>query len=185
MMSLCRSRSGGLHHVEGQTVEQVGAKVAFLHHLRQVGVGRAHQTDVNLQRLAAAHALQFAIFNHAQQLFLYQHRRCRQLIEKQRPAVGALKAPGMALAGAGKGAGFMAEQLRIEQIFIQRRAVQRDKRPLPAGERKCRRLAISSFPVPRSPMTSTGLSSGASRETCSSTSRKLLASPSSYPCIPP
>jgi hypothetical protein len=39
----------------------------------------------------------------------------------------------MTLAGPGKGAGFMAEQLRIEQIFIQRRAVQGDKRPLPAG----------------------------------------------------
>ena len=54
-----------LHHVEGETVEQVGAKVAFLHHARQVSVGGAHQPDVNLQRLAAAHALQLAIFNHS------------------------------------------------------------------------------------------------------------------------
>ncbi|STW70029.1 Uncharacterised protein [Klebsiella pneumoniae] len=65
-MSLCRSRSGGeLYHVEGQAVEQVGAKMTFLDHLRQVSVGGAHQPDVNLQRLAAAHALQLAIFNHS------------------------------------------------------------------------------------------------------------------------
>jgi hypothetical protein len=31
----------------------------------------------------------------------------------------------MTLAGAGKGAGFMAEQFAIQQIFIQRRAVGR------------------------------------------------------------
>lgn len=64
-MSLSRSRSGELYHVEGQAVEQVGAKMTFLDHLRQVSVGGAHQPDVNLQRLAAAHALQLAIFNHS------------------------------------------------------------------------------------------------------------------------
>jgi hypothetical protein len=39
--------------------------MTFLDHLRQVSVGGAHQPDVNLQRLAAAHALQLAIFNHS------------------------------------------------------------------------------------------------------------------------
>lgn len=37
--------------------------MAFLYHLRQIGVGGAHQPDVNLQRLATTYALQLAIFN--------------------------------------------------------------------------------------------------------------------------
>lgn len=59
------AQRGELYHVEGQAVEQVGTKMTFLDHLRQVSVGGAHQPDVNLQRLAAAHALQLAIFNHS------------------------------------------------------------------------------------------------------------------------
>lgn len=38
----------------------------------------------------------------------------------------------MALLRAGKRAGLVAEQLGIQQVFIQRRAVKRDERPLPA-----------------------------------------------------
>ena len=49
--------------------------------------------------------------------------------------------------------------------------------PSQRPDKKCKRLAISSLPVPRSPMMSTGLLSGASRDTCSRTSRKLFASP--------
>jgi hypothetical protein len=75
-----------------------------------------------LQRLTAAHALQFAIFNHPQQLFLYQHRRCRQLIQKQFHRRRAQSVPDDAC-WPGKGAGFMAKQFAVEQIFIQRRAV--------------------------------------------------------------
>src|SRR5690606_36967433 len=45
------------------------------------------------------------------------------------------------------------------------------------ADRKCRREAMSSLPVPRSPTTRTGLDSGAARETCSSIARKAGASP--------
>ncbi|KGQ06074.1 hypothetical protein BBAD15_g8613 [Beauveria bassiana D1-5] len=38
----------------------------------------------------------------------------------------------MALLRAGKRAGFMAKQFTVEQVFVQRRAVEGDKRPLPA-----------------------------------------------------
>ena len=52
------------------------------------------------------------------------------------------------------------------------------KGPPHLGERKCRRSANSSLPVPRSPMTRAGRSSWASRETCSSASRKAGSEPS-------
>ena len=83
--------------------------MAAFHHLRQIGVGGAHQPHVDLQRLAAAHALQLPVLNHPQQLFLYQHGGGCQLIKKEGPAVGAFKASRMALAGAGKRPGFVAK----------------------------------------------------------------------------
>ena len=52
----------------------------------------------------------------------------------------------MALAGAGEGPGFVAEQFRIEQIVVQRRAVQRDKRPLPAGGEVVQTVGDKLFP---------------------------------------
>ena len=61
-------------------------------------------------------------------------------------AVGALEAPGMALAGPGESPGFVAEQLRVEQIIVQRRAVQRDKRPLPAAGEVVETVSDKLFP---------------------------------------
>lgn len=117
-MSLLRSRRGKLNNVKGQAVEQIGSEFLLRDPLRQIGVGGAHQTHVNLQRLATADALQFAILNDAQQFFLHQHGRGGEFIKKQRTAVGALKPSRMALLGAGKGACFVAEKLCIEQVFI-------------------------------------------------------------------
>src|SRR5690606_33261955 len=45
------------------------------------------------------------------------------------------------------------------------------------SERKCKRAAISSLPLPRSPTIRTGLLSGATRDTCSCTSRRAADSP--------
>jgi hypothetical protein len=118
--------------------------MAVLNHLRQIGVGRTHQTHVDLQRLTAAHALQFAIFNHPQQLFLTSIGAVASSSRNRVPPSARSKRPDDA--GAGKGAGFMAKQFAIQQIFIQRRAVEGDERSLPARREKCRRLAISSLP---------------------------------------
>ena len=52
----------------------------------------------------------------------------------------------MALAGPGEGPGFVAEQLRVEQIIVQRRAVQRDKRPLPAAGEVVETVSDKLFP---------------------------------------
>ena len=106
-----------------RAVKQIGTEFLLRDHLRQIGVGGADQAHVNLQRLAAADALQFTILNHAQQLFLHQHRRGGEFIKEQGAAVGALKTSRMALLSAGKTPACVAEQLGIEQVFIQRRTV--------------------------------------------------------------
>ncbi len=62
------------------------------------------------------------------------------------------------------------DSVRAAQLTLTRGCSQR-------LDRKCKRDAMSSLPVPRSPTTSTGFDSGAARDTCSSISRKAGASP--------
>ena len=61
--------------------------------LLEVAVGRRDDADVDLDRLAAADALELALLQHAQQLDLHLQRQVADLVEEQRAAVGQLEAP--------------------------------------------------------------------------------------------
>ena len=90
--------------------------------------------------------------------------------------------PGLVLDGAGEGAALEAEQLRLEQLGRQRRAVDLDERAARAAatRRGCAR-ATSSLPVPLSPRISTVTSVSATRSISSRTSRICSLVPSSSP----
>ncbi|MNT30385.1 hypothetical protein D3C72_1661750 [compost metagenome] len=137
-----------MHHVKGQSVEQIRAEFLLRHHLWKVGISGAHQTHIDLQRLAAPDTLQLAILDNAQQLFLNQHRRGSEFIKEQRPTVSAFETPWMTFLRTGKGARLMAEQLRIEQIFVQRRAVKRDERAVPSSGKIVQAIGDQLFPGP-------------------------------------
>ena len=91
-----------MNHVKAQSVEQVLAKLPFAGKRFKVGVGGAHDPDIDLQGTLASEALEFAILHDSQQLFLQPQRHGGQFIEKQGAALSALKAPGMAATGAGE-----------------------------------------------------------------------------------
>jgi hypothetical protein len=78
------------------------------------------------------------------------------LVEQERAAVGLFELAQSAGDGAGEGALLVAEQLRFEQVVGNRRAVEGDEAVVGATER-----AISSLPVPDSPVMSTEASLGA------------------------
>ncbi|SWL02606.1 Uncharacterized protein conserved in bacteria [Klebsiella pneumoniae] len=103
-----------MHHVKGQTIQQVGAERAFTHHAWQVGVGCANQSYIDLQRLATAYAFQLSVLNNAQQFFLYQHRGGCQFIKKQCAAIGALEPTWVTFLRAGKGARFVPKEFGIK-----------------------------------------------------------------------
>jgi hypothetical protein len=88
-----------------------------------------------LRGLDAAHALELALLQHAQQLHLHLERDLADLVEEQRAAVGQLEAPGLGLHGAGEGAALVAEQLRLHQVLGDGRAVDLDERLVLAGAR--------------------------------------------------
>ena len=120
------------HDFERQPIEQVGAEAALLDQPGKMLVGRGDDPHVDRDRLGRADAGDFAIFDRAQQPVLRRRRQGRQLVEEQGAAVRLLEPAVAGLGGAGEAAGLMTEQLGLDQIFGQRRAVHRHQRPRPA-----------------------------------------------------
>ena len=86
-------------------------KVAVLGQGRQVGIRRPDYSYVCTDRVAAANALQLAVFDDPQDLLLHPQRDRRQFVEDQRAAVRSLEVSGVCLDCAGERTGLMAEQL--------------------------------------------------------------------------
>ena len=121
-----------LHRDDVQAVEQVLAEPAFLHHLRQVAVGRRDDADVDAQRPGAAEALELVLLQHAQDLRLRARAHVADFVEEQRAAVGLLEAADALLVGARERALLVTEQFGLEQVLLQRRAVDLDERAVGA-----------------------------------------------------
>jgi hypothetical protein len=155
-VALAHAQRGQGDHLEAQAVEQVGAEAALRGHARQVFVGGRHDAHVDPDRAAGADAGDFAIFDRAQQAFLRAHRERAEFVEEQRALVGFLEAARAGAGGAGEGPGLVPEKLGLDQGFGQGAQFIVTSGSCQRADRRWRRSAISSLPVPRSPMTSTG-----------------------------
>ena len=96
-------------------------------HLFQRLVGGRDKPEVDSARGASAQALNLVILKHAQQLGLQGQRKRRNLVQKKRAAIGQFNVARPRFGGPGKRAALAAEQLRLDQILWQRRAVQPDE----------------------------------------------------------
>ena len=117
-------------HVDRDDVEAVVEVLAELpvgDHLRQVAVGRRDDADVGAQRAGAAEALELVLLQDAQDLRLRVGAHVADFVEEQRAAVGLLEAADALLVGAGERALLVSEQLGLEQVLLQRRAVDLDE----------------------------------------------------------
>jgi hypothetical protein len=106
-----------IDHVEGQPVQQIRAEIALSGHGGQVGIGGGDDAHIRLQAFVTPYTLEFTVFYGPQELLLHALGNGGELIKKQAAAIGALEAPGVPAIGPGKGAGFVTEQLRLEQAF--------------------------------------------------------------------
>ena len=111
------------HDLERQPVEEVGAEAVLVGEARQILIGRRDDADVDLHRPRGADPGHLAIFDHAQEPLLRRLAQRRELVEEQGAAVGFLEPADPRLGGAGEGARFMAEQLRLDQGFGKRGAI--------------------------------------------------------------
>ena len=117
-MSSARSRSGG--HADREDVEpeeEVGAEPSLASRFLQVPVGGRHHARVRPQRLAAAHALELALLEDAQQGDLDRRRQLPDLVEEDRAPGGQLEAAPPPFQGAREGALLVPEQLRSDEPF--------------------------------------------------------------------
>lgn len=115
-------------HVE--PVEKVGAEQAPLDLLFQVAVGGHQQPEIQLDLPGAGEALDGLFLNELQELGLDVGRQLADLVEKQRAVVGKLDFADLSAGSrAGESALFVAEQLRLNEVFVEHGAVDLDERP--------------------------------------------------------
>src|SRR5205814_7638246 len=112
-----------------QAIEQIIAKLSLPDQLRRVAMGRRDDPDIGADRDSPANRRIFALLQDAQQPGLRLGRHVADLVEKQRAALGLLKASHISRGGAGESTLFVAEQLAFDQLAGNRRHIDRDERP--------------------------------------------------------
>src|SRR6267154_5957083 len=110
------------HHVE--TVEQILPETALLHPLLQIAMGGRDDPDIDLLRLAADWR-HHALLEGAQDFGLHRQIHVANLVEKEGSAVGFAEGTLALGDGTGEGALDMTEELALEQIRRNCRAVER------------------------------------------------------------
>ncbi len=106
---------GQAHHIEGQAIQQIPAKVPGVSHFGQIGVGGRHDPHINLDGFGAPNPLEFTVFDQAQQFFLQAQGHGAQFVEEQRAAVRPFKSPDMLFGRAGEGSCLVSKQLTLQQ----------------------------------------------------------------------
>ena len=112
--------------VDGKDVEavvEVLSKRTLFNHILERAVGGRDNADVDTDGFGAADPLKFPLLEGAEELYLDLHRQIADLVEKERAAVGELKAARTPGDGSGEGALLVAEELGLEHAGREGRAV--------------------------------------------------------------
>jgi len=113
---------------DAQPVPEVAAELAARHHLRQIAVGRGDDPHVDGHAALRADALERAVLQDAQQPHLRCGRELADLIEEQRPRVGALEPALPRRDRAGEAPLLVAEELGVHELGRDGPAVHADDR---------------------------------------------------------
>jgi hypothetical protein len=145
---------------------QILAEVALLDFGLEVLVRRRDHAHIHVDRLRRAQAFDLAFLKHAQRLGLRLQTHVRHFVEEDRAAVCLLEFPNLPLRGAGKRALLVAEQLRLDELLGNRRAIDLHEALAAAGAQAVNRpgdelLANTAFPLQQdSRMRGSGLANG-------------------------
>src|ERR1700674_3744885 len=107
-----------------QTIVEVTAKFASLHHLCQVPIGCSHQPHVHLVSPRAAEAFELLFLQYAHQLGLQRRRNITHLVQEKSTFVGQLEAANLLRYGSGERAFLVAKELTLQQIQRNRSTIQ-------------------------------------------------------------
>jgi len=124
---LAQRRQAQANDVE--PVQQVLAEESLAHALVEVLVRRRDDAYGRTLRRVSADAVVLAVRQHAQKPHLQVGRHVADFVQEQRAAFRLLEAAATLSLRAGEGAALVPEQLRFQQVFRNRRRVDRDERP--------------------------------------------------------
>src|SRR5262249_44094392 len=94
----------------------------------QITMRGGNDANVDADGLVAADAVDLPVFDDAQQFGLQRERHVADFVQEQGAAVGELKLAFAEPVAPSKGARFVTKQFILEQILVQRRAIQRNER---------------------------------------------------------
>jgi len=115
---------GRYHDLEDvQPVVEVLSELAGRHGLLQVLVGGRDDSDVHLDRGVAPDPRELPVLQDVEELGLERRVEIADLVEEDGAVVGRLELADLELMGAGEGPALVAEQLRLQQLARDRRAV--------------------------------------------------------------
>ena len=112
---------------DAEAVVEVLAETPLDDGAAEVDVRRGHDADVGLARVAVADALEGPLLEEAEEFDLERRRKVADLVEEERAARRELDAAEAVAHGAGERAAHVAEQLALEELARQRRAVHGDE----------------------------------------------------------
>src|SRR5580700_7290152 len=116
-----------------QTIVQIAAELAILHHFFQVAIGGCYQSNVDFLGSVAAQPFKLTLLQSAQQFGLDLERNVPDLIKEQRALVGQFEAANLLCNRAGEGASFMSKKFTLEQSCRNRSTVELYEGPLLAA----------------------------------------------------
>jgi hypothetical protein len=116
------------HHM--QSVEEIRAEGATVDFAAKVAIGRGDHPHVDGHLLHAAHRDDDALLENTQQLGLNLERQLAHFVEKDSSVVTGLERTHPAADGSGERASDVAEQVRLDEVGRDGRAVDHHKRPL-------------------------------------------------------
>jgi hypothetical protein len=106
-----------------------------LHRRLKIAIGRGDDADLGTQHARAAEPHELAFLEDAQQLRLNGRRHFPDFVEEQHAAAGLLDTTGLVGHRSCERAALVPEQLGLEQLIRQRRAVDRHERSLAPSRR--------------------------------------------------
>src|SRR5439155_12540736 len=95
--------------------------------LSEMLVGRREDAYVDRPRFRPSDPADLLVLQHAQELGLQAERQVADLVEEQRAAVRHLEQPGLGGMGVRKGAALVTEQLGLDEVLGECRAVHGDE----------------------------------------------------------
>src|SRR5258705_349544 len=122
-------------HAQGDRVDaevEILAQLTLSQRGLEIDVGRADETEVHVHEPVAADGTVFALLQHAQQLGLQVWGHLANLVEQERAALGHLEEAHLVGVRPRERALLVAEQLALDQVLRDRRAVDLDEGTLDA-----------------------------------------------------